>query len=84
MCFGLAWFEQLLIWIVIICAVVALLRLLVSFVLPKMGLAGEVVSFIIAAVRIIIWAIVCIFAIIVVFELISCLLGGGLSIPRMH
>lgn len=82
MCFGLAWFENLLIWIVVICAVVALLRLLVSFVLPKLGLAGEIVGFMVAAARIIIWAIVCIFAIIVIFELISCLLGGGL--PRLR
>jgi hypothetical protein len=84
MCFGLAWFEQLLIWIVIVVAVVALLRLLVSFVLPKLGLAGEVVAFVIAAVRILIWAVICIFAIIFIFELISCLLGGGVGIPRIH
>jgi hypothetical protein len=84
MCFGLAWFEQLLIWIVIVVAVVALLRLLVSFVLPKLGLAGEVVAFVIAAVRILIWAVICIFAIIFIFELISCLLGGGVGLPRMH
>jgi hypothetical protein len=84
MCFGLAWFEQLLIWIVVVVAVVSLLRLLVSFVLPKLGLAGEVVAFIIAAVRILIWAVICIFAIIFIFELISCLLGGGVGIPRIH
>jgi hypothetical protein len=84
MCFGLAWFEQLLIWLVVICVVVALLRLLVSFVLPKLGLAGEVFAFIVAAVRIVIWGMVCIFAIIVIFELISCLLSGGVGIPRMH
>jgi hypothetical protein len=84
MCFGLAWFEQILIWIVVVCAVVALLRLLVSFVLPKLGLGGEVVGFIIAAVRILIWAIICIFAIIFVFELIACLLGGGIGLPRVR
>ena len=85
MCFGLAWFEQILIWIIVICAIVALLKLLVSFVLPKLGVTAEVLSFIIAAVRIIIWAIVCIFAVIVIFELISCLIsmgGGGLGLPR--
>jgi hypothetical protein len=86
MCFGLAWFEQVLIWIVIVVAVISLLRLLVSFVLPKLGLGAEIVTFLIAAVRIIIWAIVCIFAIFFIFELISCLLsmGGGLSLPRMR
>ncbi len=83
-CFGIEWLEQLLIWIVIVCAVVALLKLLVSFVLPRIGLAGEIVSFIVAAVRIIIWAIICIFAIYFIFELISCVLGGGLGVPRLH
>ena len=84
MCFGLSWFEQILIWIVIVFAVVALLRLLVSFLLPRLGLGAEIVNFIIAAVRIIIWAIICIFAIFFIFELISCLLSmsGGLSLPR--
>jgi len=86
MCFGLAWFEQILIWIIVVCAAVALLRLLVSFVLPKLGMSGEVFSFIISVVRIIIIAIVCIFAVILVFELFSCLwsIGGGLSLPRTH
>ncbi len=83
-CFGIEWLEQLLIWIVIVCAVVALLKLLVSFVLPRIGLAGEIVSFVVAAVRIIIWAIICIFAIYFIFELISCVLGGGLGVPRLH
>lgn len=82
MCFGLAWLEQILIWLVVICAVVALLKLLVSFVLPKLGLAGEVVGFVVAVVRIIIWAMVCIFAIIIIFEIISCLLGVGF--PRLR
>jgi len=82
MCFGLAWFEQVLIWIVIVCAVIALLKLLVSFLLPKLGLTGEIVSFIAAAIRIVIWAIVCIFAIYLIFELIACLLGSGL--PRLR
>jgi hypothetical protein len=83
-CFGLGWFEQILIWIVVICAVVALLKLLVSFVLPKLGLGGEIVAFIVAAVRILIWAIICIFAIVFIFELIACLLGGGIGLPRIH
>ncbi len=84
MCFGLAWFEQILIWIVVICAVIALLKLLVSFVLPKFGMGAEIVAFIVAAVRILIWALICIFAIIFIFELISCLMGGGIGLPRIR
>jgi hypothetical protein len=85
-CFGLGWFESILIWLVIVLAVIALLRLLVSFLLPKMGLGAEIVAFIVAAVQIIIWAVICIFAIFFIFELISCLMSmsGGLSLPRVR
>jgi len=84
MCFGLAWFENVLIWIVVVCAVIALLKLLVSFVLPKLGIGAEILSFIVSAITIIIWAIICIFAIIFIFELIACLMGsGGISVPRL-
>lgn len=83
MCFGLAWIEQVLIWIVVVCAIIALLRLLVSFVLPKLGLGGEIVSFVVRAVWILIWAIVCIAAIIFIFDLIACLLPS-IGLPRMR
>lgn len=81
MCFSLQWVEQLLIWLVVICAVVALLRLLVSFVLPKLGLGAEVLAFIVRAVTIIMWAVICIAAIIFIFDLIACLAP---SMPRLR
>lgn len=84
MCFGLMWFESLLIWIIVICGVVALLKLLIAFVLPKLGVGGEVLAFIVQAITIIIWVVVCCFAVYVIFSLIACLLGGGLSMPRLH
>ena len=77
----LTWFEQLLIWLVIICAVFALLKLLVSFVIPKLGLGGEVLGFVVKAVTIVIWAFVCICLIYFIFTLIGCL-GPGL--PRLR
>jgi hypothetical protein len=46
MCFSLEWLRDLLIWIIVVCAVVALVRLLVAFVLPHLGLGAEVVSFV--------------------------------------
>ena len=82
MCFSLAWIEQVLIWIVVIAAIIGLLQLLVSFLLPRLSLAGEIISLVTAAVRIMIWAAICIFAIIIIFELISCLLGGAVHLPR--
>ncbi len=84
MCFGLEWLEDVLIWIIVICAVVALLKLLVGFVLPKLGMAGEVVSFLVAAVRIVIWAIICIALVIFVFDLIACLLPAIGHFPRLR
>jgi hypothetical protein len=84
LCFGLQWFENLIILIIIVCAVVALLRLLISFVIPKLGVGAEVVSFIVRALTIVIWAIVCIALVYFVFSLIQCLLGGGISLPRLR
>ena len=84
MCFSLAWLEHLIIAIVIVVAVISLLRLLVSFVIPKLGLSGEIVSFVVQAITIVIWAIICIALVVFVFDLISCLLGGGISRRRIR
>ena len=81
MCFGLEWIEALLIWLVVICAVIALLKLLVGFVLPKIGMSAEILAFAIRAITIVIWAIVCIAAIYFIFALISCLAP---SLPRLR
>jgi hypothetical protein len=81
MCFGLEWIKDVLIWLVVICAVIALLRLLVSFVLPRLGLGAEILSFIVSAVTILMWAIICIAALIFIFDLIACLAP---SVPRLR
>jgi hypothetical protein len=80
MCFSLQWVENLLIWLVVICAVIAILRVLVAFVLPQLGLAGEVFSVVARIITIVIWAIVIIAVIVFAFSLIECL--GPM--PRMH
>ena len=82
-CFGLQWFENLIIWIIVVCAVVALIRLLIAFVLPKLGIGGEILSFIVRALTIVLWAVICIAAVIFIFDLISCL-GPSLSLPRLR
>lgn len=83
MCFGLQWFENVLIWIIVVCAAVALIRLLISFVLPKLGLGAEILSFIIMALTIVFWAIICIAAVIFIFDLIACL-APSISMPRLR
>jgi hypothetical protein len=74
MCFSLAWLANLLIWIVVVAAVIAVLKLLIPWALGLVGIdAGPLMQII----QIIIYAIVAIFVIVVVFALLSCLMGGG-------
>lgn len=81
MCFSLAWIQQLLIWLVIICAIVAILRLFLPWIAGKLGDAGSIV---IGVLNIVLWAFVVICVIYFVFALISCLGGGGLPLFPRH
>ena len=80
-CFSLGWIENVLVWLVIICAIIAILKLLVPFVLAQVGATGGIIA---QAINIVLWAVICIFIIWVCFMLISCLIGmgGGLSLPH--
>ena len=73
MCFGLEWIAHIIIAIIVICAVIALIRLLIAFVLPRIGLGGDIVNFIVSALYIVMWAVICIAAVIFIFDLIACL-----------
>jgi hypothetical protein len=75
MCFSLSWIEQLLVWLVIACAIVAILRLLLPWVAAQLG-----VPIIAQVISIILWAVVVIFVIYFCFALLSCLGGGGLPL----
>lgn len=81
MCFSLAWLRDIIIWIIVLCAVVGLIRLLIAFVVPHLGLSGEVLSFIVKALTIVMWAVICIAAVVFIFGLISCLSPG---LPRLR
>jgi membrane protein DedA with SNARE-associated domain len=75
-CFSLDWVEQLLIWFVIVCLIVAIIRLL----LPKLlGLFGGPpgASVVFTIIGYILWALVAIFCIYIAFDLISCLVSSG-------
>ena len=74
MCFDLAWIEHLFVLLIIIGAIVALVRLLLPLVIGWMGAAGAII---LQAVTIFMWAIIAIFCVYIVFELIGCLLGSG-------
>ena len=76
-CFSLGFWENVCILIVLIIAAYKLFMLLEPFLLQF--LPGIVV----AIIQIVIWAVVAIFCIHIIFDLISCLSGsvGGLHFP---
>jgi hypothetical protein len=74
-CFTGYWFAQLLVWIVILCGVVAILNLLVPWVLGLLGWTPAAPLF--QILRIIIAVIVIVALIWFVFDLLSCLGGPG-------
>jgi hypothetical protein len=72
MCFSLGWVEQLLVYLVIVCAVIAILKLFVPWIVAQLGypIIGQILN-------IVLWAFITILIIYLVFGLLSCLLGGG-------
>lgn len=84
MCFSLAWLWQVCIWIIVICAIVAIIRLLLPIVLAQIGALGSFGTLLVGVVRILLWAAVAIFCVYFVAEVIGCLIGGGgVSLPRL-
>ncbi len=76
-CFSIAWLEQFLVWLVIVGAIIAVIRLVVPWVLAQVGipLVGQVVN-------IILWAVIVILVIYLCFALLGCLGGGHLALPH--
>jgi hypothetical protein len=72
MCFGLGSIEHLLIWIVVVLAVFAIIRVLLALAAPPAEFAW-VVNVAIQVVRIVLWAAVAIAVIVVVFALLACI-----------
>ena len=82
MCFSIEWFLQLLIFLVILCGCIAILRIWVfPFIATQAGVNGGKIA---ATINILIWVVVCIFIIYVVGYLLMCALGGGLGFPRIR
>jgi len=74
-CISLGWFENLLIATILIAAAVAILRIIVPWLLSLVGwdASGRVMQ----VLNIICGAVVLIFIVVIVFQLLSCALGGG-------
>lgn len=79
-CFSLAWLEQVLVWLIIVGAIIAILRLVIPWVLDQVG-----IPMVGAVLNIILWAIICIIVIWIIFALLSCLSGmGGVGLFPHH
>jgi hypothetical protein len=72
MCFGLGAIEHLLIWIVVVVAVFAIIRVLLSLATPPAELAW-VLQAAIQVVKIVLWAAIIIAVIVVAFALLACI-----------
>jgi hypothetical protein len=77
MCFSLEWIEHFFILVVIVCAIVAIVRILLPMVFSQLGAPGGVL---LQIINIFMWAVVAIFIIYIAFTLIECLAGGGFSL----
>ena len=81
-CFTLDWFEHLLIVLVIICVIVGVVKLLLPMVMGWFG-APPGGNTVITILGYLLWAVVAIFCIIIVFDLLSCVgAGNGFHLLR--
>lgn len=81
MCLSLAWLYQLCIYLVVVCAIYAIIKLL----LPYLARFGEPGSLIARIIEIVLWAVIAIIIIGIIFSLLSCLLGGApLRVPSFR
>lgn len=75
MCFDMTWFEHILIWLIVLCGIIALGRLLLPIILGwlGMGISGVVMQ----VINIIIVVIVLVVLVIICFDIFGCLIGGS-------
>lgn len=73
MCFSVGWLLHLLVVLIVVCAVVAILRIWVFPLLSSVD--GRITQ----TVSVVVWVFAAVFAVYVCFELLACLLGGGLG-----
>ena len=78
-CLSLGFLQQLIIWVIVIAAIVAVIRLLIPHLdsLTGVPIIGRVLE-------IVLWVIVAIMVVYLIFGLLGCLMGsgGGLHLPR--
>lgn len=81
MCMSLAFFFSLMIWLVVVGAIYAIIKLVIPAVLANFGGPGTMLA---QAVNIILWAFLLIVVLYLIWDLVECLLGsGGLRMPSL-
>lgn len=70
MCFSIAFLFQILIWLVIVGAIYAIIKLLIPAVLANFGGPGSLLA---QAINIIMWAILLVAVIYIIWGLVECL-----------
>jgi len=78
-CMSLGFLQAFIVQVIIICAIVAVIKLLVPWLVSFTGLPilGQVIM-------IILWAIIAIMVVYLIFALLSCLMGSGGSFRLYH
>lgn len=74
-CFSLGWFEQICIYLVFVCAIIAVIKLLLPIVAGMLPAPASGV--VVGIINIICWVIVAVLCIYIIFGLLSCLVGSG-------
>lgn len=83
MCIPLGAIGHLIIMAIIVIAVIAILQVLLGWLAPKAGpWFSEIAAVLAQILRIILWAAVAIAVVILVFNLLACLVSGGIGLPR--
>lgn len=82
MCMSVGFFFALMIWLVVVVALYALIRLVIPAVLANFGGPGTLLA---QAINIFVWAIGMILVLYLIWDLVECLVGpGGLRPPSLR
>lgn len=80
MCFSVAFFFTLCIWLVVIGALYAIIKLVIPAVLANFGGPGSLLA---QVINIVLWAVLLILVLYLIWDLVECLLGS-VSLPRLR
>lgn len=79
-CLSWAWLGSVLIWLIIVCAAIAIANVLVPWVAAKVGASPDG-GVVVQILRIVVWAVLAVYLVLIVIDLLACVFGGGL--PRL-